>query len=268
MMSERQIYCELDIEADLQAVWAAITQAEHVSNWFAPHVDSSPGVGGYISLSWNDPASPHRLDIVGWDEGVQLQTTWFAAPGGETPINLPLSIDLESLGKNRTRLKLTQSGFLTDESWDDEFESHSRGWNSELRSLRYYLESQYDRTRQYFLEKIPLDAVTVGLDAIVGVDGVFAGSIESLAEGQTFNLRVNGEDWQCRLLYQLSVTDLVFICDALDGGMVRLAVENLTATPELWFWAFSWRLPQDDLVRRIEPVVQQVRERFSETAPL
>ena len=260
-MKERVINCELAIEAEIDTVWQALTEAEHIQQWFAPYAETSPGVGGHISLSWSDPAAPHKLEIVGWEAGRLLETRWFAAPQGQDPINLPLRVELTSLESGRTLLSLTQSGFLSDASWDDEFESHSRGWNIELRSLRYYLEAQLGRTREFFLERMPVDLATMSFEMLVGVDGLLPIDPQTLKEGERFNLQAAGESWRCQMIWQLAAKDFVFICDALDGGLVRIGLENIGTTPELWFWAFSWQLSEEELRRRITPLIQQFRER-------
>jgi uncharacterized protein YndB with AHSA1/START domain len=264
-MTERVIECELDIDSEPAQVWQALTQAEHIRSWFAPYVESEPGVGGHISLSWNDPSTPHRLDIVGWEINECLSTDWFAAPMGQEPINLPLTIRLEPAGPGRTKLRLVQSGFLSDVSWDDEYESHSRGWNTELRSLRYYVEEQLGRARLFLLEKIPVSA-DWGDQKPLSVSLLDVG-IFNRSEGQTFSCRVGEENWQCKLIWQLATSDLVFVTEALDGGFVRLAVENITSTPELWFWAFSWRISEDELVRRTQPLLDQIRSRIPAVSP-
>lgn len=259
-MSTRNIECELDIAADIETVWEAITRAEHIRHWFAPYADSQAGEGGFISLSWSDPETPMRLDIASWEENAHLGTSWHAGPAGSDPINLPLDIYLEPTAAG-TRLKLVHSGFLSDESWDDEFASHSRGWNTELRHLRYYLEEQFGRARSFLRERIPLD----DLAQVIGIDGVFLADIGQLREGDHFSLcvrtREGVEEMKCRLLWQLATTDFVFICDALQGGVVRLSIENFSGTPELWFWAFSYSLTEEQLVKKAGSWFQAVADR-------
>lgn len=261
-MDKRKITCEIEIAADAESVWQALTEAEHVKQWFAPNVEGQSGPEGYLSLSWSTRNDPMRLDFVDYDPPWHLKTTWHAAPEGMKPILLPVEIELESIGQGTTRLTLVQSGFLSDESWDDEFQSHQRGWNTELRHLRYYVEEQFNRTRAYFLERLAVPP-TFSIDSFIGASGQLRADLRDVAEGESFELMAaEDECWQCRLLYRLATSDLVFICDALDGGVIRLAIEGTGGNVELWMWAFSWSMSDDELTKRIQPVYHQLRERL------
>lgn len=262
-IKNRSIECELTIQADIETVWQAITEAEHISNWFAPFCESKSGPDGYIRLGWSNPDDLDTLSITGWEENSHLATTWYAAPSGVPEQLLPLDIRLERT-VGGTVLRLVHSGFLTDASWDDEYTSHSRGWNTELRHLRYYLESQFNRTRVFFKRKIRLlDDIDVAIEKIIGSNGYFKTETGTLKEGDSFQLRLpSGEYSKSRVLYQSGTTDFVFACDLLQGGLFRLSIESMAGYPELWFWAFSWRLAEDQLAKLLDPLYLEISEMF------
>lgn len=256
MTKDRHIECEFEIEASIDKVWQAITEAEHIRNWFAPHAESEPGEGGYIELAWVGPDQPMRLDILAWELEKYLKTTWHSAPAGEESRNLPLEIFLEKTATG-TRLRLIHSGFLSDASWDDEFESHSRGWNTELRHLCYYLEEHFNRTRSYFLQRLTVNEKLEGISSFLNEKQI--GKMPSLLhEGQSFCLRIADQNWQCRLIYQFADKDFVFLCDALEGGVIRLSIELMTGSPELWFWVSSYSLKEDQLKKRTKALLEHI----------
>lgn len=256
----RSIERELFINARPEQVFEAFTEAEQIMRWFAPLVRSEPGVGGFINLRWDKESFNKDCEILEWEPGRHLLMTWYAGPGGEH--NLPVALDLidEDGG---TRLRLVQSGFLTDASWDDEYDSHGRGWSYELRSLKYYLEHQYGRARSFVLARIPVDGrLPSAWPSLLGDDGAFAFTDRGGRRGE---LRLpDGRVTPAQVILELAGTDFVAVADVLDGGLFRFALETFSGQPELWVWAFSWRLAEDELKALAAPWFDSVRARFGE----
>jgi uncharacterized protein YndB with AHSA1/START domain len=257
----RSIEREIFIDAEPERVWRAITEAEEIVNWFALEAESQPGVGGYIGLSWNLKAvEPGRCHIVEWDPGARLLMTWRDAPGGEH--ELPVEITVERRGGG-TLLRLVHSGFLSDASWDEEYESHGRGWSYELRSLKFYLERQADRRRRHVLERFTFAGDrAAGWRAVVGPSGAFAPAVEEPAEGAEFALTLpDGTTSPAELLYAFDDRDFVAAADVLQGGLFRVALEMAPDGPEVWIWAFSWQMSQADLKATVQPMYEAVAAR-------
>ncbi len=250
----RKIECEFEYDASIEDVWNALTEAEHLKNWFAPYADSNAGPDGFISLAWREDFSEEyympQMTFEAWEAPSHLVLNWHAAPAGVEPIRLPVEFKL-SEKDGRTKLSLVQSGFLDDESWDDEYLSHSRGWQYELRSLGYYLENFFGRTRQMFKGKALLG--NTRLEDIVGPAGIFkCGSAPEI--GETFSLVLpDGRSADCRLLYARSVLDFVFTCDVLEEGLVRICLETMSSEPTLMFWVFSWTMAQESVTQLATP---------------
>lgn len=258
----RDIECEIFIGADPARVWRALTEADQIVNWFALKADSQPGVGGHISLSWDLKAiEPGRCHILDWQPESRLLMTWRDAPGGEN--ELPVEITLAGR-EGGTLLRLVHSGFLSDTSWDDEYESHSRGWNYELRSLKFYLENQFGRTRRYVLERFQLGSDDgSGWRNIVGPSGIFKVAVDDLVEGADFTLGLPPQaETFARLLYALDGRDFAAAADVLRGGLFRISVEFVSGLPEMWVWAFSWNMGQEELAAVTEPIYHALRARL------
>ncbi len=251
-MSEtpRQIEIELEIDAEPEAVWRALTEADELMRWFPPMAEVVPGPGGRIRLAWGEDLCGD-CNVKVWEPGKRLKTSWWEPPGA--PVEPGRALDADSLIEGKgggTVLRLLHSGFGSDESWDDEYDSIRRGWNFELRSLRHYLEQHRGQARNLAFERIP-----VGGDPhrawgrLVGQDGLFRTAVVgALAEGVRFDLQLpGGESSPATLVYQLADKDFAVILQTLGDGILRLGLETFTAQPELWVWLASWTLGGEQL---------------------
>jgi uncharacterized protein YndB with AHSA1/START domain len=259
--STRNIERELFIEVAPEQVWHAITEAEHIASWFAPEAQSAPGVGGHITLKWSADMQ-QRCEIHAWEPGEHLRMSWHAGPDRNTDLPVEIHLTAEEGG---TRLRLVHYGFLSDASWDDEYNDHARGWAYELRSLKYYLEHQFGRARAFVHERIPLHGdLQTAWARVIGPDGVFAADRDGINAGDVFRLRLsNGQDTSATLMLELAGQDFAVITDLLNGGILRFALETAAGQPEIWVWAFSWRLAERQLRDIVQPLFDAVQERLA-----
>ena len=263
-MSEqtRNIEREFLIDADPAEVWKALTEAAEITRWFAPFADSAPGIDGHISLSWNIDGLMQKCPIRAWSPEEHLCMGWRVGPGEGREV--PVDIRLER-ADGGTLLRLVHSGFLSDASWDEEYESHGRGWSFELRSLKYYLENFLGKNRRYIVERFPIPGdLKESWATIVGASGVFSAPA-GLEEGDCFKLQLpSGDLMTSRVFYQVAGTDFAVISDMLQGGLFRVAYETFTGQPEIWVWAFSWQLAQHQLEKLTQGCFEEVRQRLAE----
>jgi uncharacterized protein YndB with AHSA1/START domain len=254
--TERTIEQELLIAADPDAVWKALTEGDEIMRWFAIDARSDPRPGGVVQLRWNENNAYEDCEIVEWDPQSRLTLTWRTSIDPDR--NLPLEFRLQRTDGG-TLLRMVHSGFLTDASWDDEFDSHARGWNYELRSLKYYLEHYLGHTRQILKRRFPVADREAAWQALVGPQGLFRVD-GSLREGApvTFTLP-SGARASAEIFVALAGTDLALIVDALDGGIFRFSFEVFTGQPEVYLWAMSWQLAQNQLEKLMTPCVDAVQ---------
>jgi uncharacterized protein YndB with AHSA1/START domain len=65
---------EIVIDAPLEAVWKAITDAEELTRWFVEEAKVEPGVGGTIEISWGgEEMGKSRIDE--WEPNRKLRKT-------------------------------------------------------------------------------------------------------------------------------------------------------------------------------------------------
>jgi uncharacterized protein YndB with AHSA1/START domain len=138
MSDTRNIDLTYTIAADTKAVWAALTEADKLMRWFAPDVRVNPGSDGSIFVSWG-PGMEGESKIRLWEPNKHLRFEF-----GENPqTKQPISVDYFLEGKGgETVLRLVHSGFSADAEWDEEFDSHMRGWRIFMHTVRYDLEHQ------------------------------------------------------------------------------------------------------------------------------
>jgi uncharacterized protein YndB with AHSA1/START domain len=147
-MTEDRIEREISIAAPVERVWAALTEPEHVQQWFSsggpPRIDLHEG--GIMRLDHGE-CGVFPTKIVKLDPPHYLAYRWASAyPGVEadeqnsTLVEFTLAPDGDG-----TRLRLVESGFAAlaipaDKLGNASHESHSGGWTAKVAELRDYAE--------------------------------------------------------------------------------------------------------------------------------
>ncbi|MCG3120596.1 MAG: hypothetical protein ALAOOOJD_03361 [bacterium] len=170
-VSARKFETEISINAPVEAVWKALTDAEELTCWFPQQASVTPGAGGKITLSWPE-ITDWNFRIEEWKPDKHLCAVYDLQTDvivkSDTPIQLadsargkplPLAVDyfLEGRG-GATVLRLVHSGFGNGSPWDEEYDGISWGWLKELRSLRHYLEYHRGQSRHVGWARVTLPA--------------------------------------------------------------------------------------------------------------
>ena len=136
----------LDVDAPLDAVWHALTDAAELARWFPTSAQVKPGPGGRMVWSW-EGMTDWETRIDAWEPGRLLRLVQEDArpydlqgrmlpEGSVEPATIAIEFHLET-HQGKTRVRLVHSGFGHGGAWDDEVEGISEGWQAELRSLRH-----------------------------------------------------------------------------------------------------------------------------------
>jgi uncharacterized protein YndB with AHSA1/START domain len=155
----RVLELTVDIDAPLETVWKAITEAGGLKNWFAPIISiTKPGVGGEVTMGWS-PEMTWPTNVSAWEPGKHLQWLNDDMMGPGTKLVLDYYLSTED---GKTRLRLVQSGF-GESDWDDFFTGTEAGWTYFLYNLRLYVERHLGSVRRMFSSRVevtaPRDAV-------------------------------------------------------------------------------------------------------------
>jgi uncharacterized protein YndB with AHSA1/START domain len=244
--AKRTLVVEMEIAAPPETVWRAITEGEGIASWFAFQAETDPRAGGFVFLSW-DGQWDARMTIEALEPLRRLRHTWpVTAPGGEK-VQLAVEYQLEGRG-GKTTLRLVQSGFSADESWDGIVDAHRRGWAVELSSLRHYAEHHAGRRRG--LVKVE---TRVGCDEkeawrrLWSQRGWLAGgSLTDVAVGDRYEVTTrDGQRLQGRVMFREAPTDLAATVDNLDRALLRVSIERWEgqdADLKARLWLFSWTM--------------------------
>ncbi len=217
----RSIEMRVEIQAPVEAVWKALTEAEELTRWFPLDARVRPGAGGAIWMSWRNEYQ-FETPIEVWEPNRHLRLVYAEATpeaeesaGGAAPIEgeeagegagagaarprVPhrVAVDYYLEGKGGTTVvRLVHSGFSRDAAWDEQFEATVRGWRFQLGGLRTYLERHRGHERQviYVRSYIPQVSRAEAWEGLLGPRGLAVeGGAASLRAGERYALRIGAE---------------------------------------------------------------------------
>ncbi len=255
----RMFEMTLEIDAQVDRVWKALTYAGELMRWFPLEARVRPGKGGSIWISWGpefeaeqqieiwEPNRRLGLKMKRWfDHPAEMSDAFGPGPGAEEP-QRQIAIDyfLESRG-GKTVLRLVHSGFGRDASWDDEFESISRGWAFELRGLRHYLERHAGRTRQaVWLRR--KSAVSIGETwrRLWSGEGFLAGGrIDGLKEFDRYEIRTaEGETLGGIVQVNIPGKQFAGTIEEWNGAFFRTELDIRDGRAEVMVWLSAYDAP-------------------------
>ena len=136
----------ITIQAPINKVWTAITEAEHLAKWF-PHsaVLGAVAVGSEGVFTWDDYGNfAVRVEEVDPPRVIAYRWSNDSAQGAESDRIDParstvFRFTLEEIDGG-TQLTVVETGFGTLSDAAGSLESHRGGWDSELDELVAYLE--------------------------------------------------------------------------------------------------------------------------------
>lgn len=250
----REFDTEIEVKASTQKVWRAISEGPELSRWFAPEATVEPAVGGEILWKWEGMHEwSQRVEI--WEPGKRLRTRYDSAvddgKGGKVPLFIDFQIEARDGG--RTALRIVQSGFGPDASFDAEYDGISRGWPLELQSLRVYLENHFGSDR-----KVVWKRCHTGMDdsrawqLLLGPDGLGReGSVDGKAEGDDFALTTaNGDEFRGVVVHHTPDHDFGGIVHNFGNAFFRIAIEACGGGPvEAHLILNAWGMPEEAVHR-------------------
>lgn len=136
----RQVEITKEIDAPVDAVWRAITEARSLEQWFPVEARVAPGPDGTIWLSWGE-GSQGEARIFHWEPNTRFG--WGEEYGG---VRMATDFFLEVRGA-KTVVRVVTSGFSDDPAWDDDFHMMEGGWKYFMSHLQVWLERHRGQPR-------------------------------------------------------------------------------------------------------------------------
>jgi uncharacterized protein YndB with AHSA1/START domain len=141
-LDRRAARSEVEIDADIERVWAALTDPIELVRWLPMEAEVRPEKSGVLLFRWgSDRCDP--LGVTVWDPPRHLALVPAAAEGEP---ELLTSLWLRGRGA-RTHLRVETTGFPTDRDWDDLVFSSGLSYRFLMFQLRYYLERHAGQDR-------------------------------------------------------------------------------------------------------------------------
>lgn len=245
---ERSYEQTIEINAPVDAVWKAITDAAELMRWFPLQAEVKPGLGGSVFLAWGTDFSG-TAPITAWEPNNHFQWTETLKPGGDAgsePVPVAIDFFLEGSG-GRTRLRLVHSGIGRGKTWDGYLDSITRGWKFELRGLRHYLHHHRGRDRVVLWARrtITMDPAAFTRKAIGGAGCVLKGAIEKLKEGERYRLEdqsASGRHLEGVVAVNGLPRSFAATVENLNQAYFRWEVEGIGDENEAWLWLSTYGL--------------------------
>jgi len=147
---------EIFINAPIEAVWKALTDADELIRWLCDKARVTPGQGGRRSVAWGEgdlEAGETTIEV--WEPGKRLRLVTDpakAASGSAATaahlITVPIvqEYTLETRD-GKTVLRLVHSGIPDAPEWDGFYEGTRAGWPMFFIGLRHYLDRHAGKHR-------------------------------------------------------------------------------------------------------------------------
>ena len=222
----------METRAEPEAVWAALTDAEELTRWFPPRARVEPGVGGSVWMSWDDEGFEASQGITLWEPPSRLRLEI------EVPdLAAPLATDyfLRARSGGGTALRIVQSGFSADASWDGQYDASVRGWRLALSEMKHMLERHRGEYRVFVSSHRDLEGRDQGVcafNAIVGEEMLAAsGGFEGLSAGDAYSATTAwGESISGRVIVHVPGKDLAVSVKEWGDAYVNVMIAFPTLT--------------------------------------
>jgi len=135
----------VDIAANAQRVWRALTDQTLLVRWCAPDARIRPFAGGSFRASV-DRVTELEAHIDVFDEGRRIRMIFL--PSASLPKADDTAVVTDFILEERPTgsiLRVLGSGIPGDEAWDTQYMRLRTGWERAMARLKVFVEKSYDR---------------------------------------------------------------------------------------------------------------------------
>jgi uncharacterized protein YndB with AHSA1/START domain len=233
---------EIEIDATIEAVWNALTDAQELTCWFVEEARVTPGTGGRIWGSWGEGMSGEK-QIDDWQPGKRLLLSLLPSNTGEecagpgpdlSALQTPIleEYTLETRG-GKTVLRMTQSGIPDSPDWEGYFDGTNLGWKMFFTGLKHYLENHAGKPRRNILIMRPVTGMTreEAWRKLTGSEGLAAsGSLDAPVGTRVSTTTAFGDRIEGVLLMYRPPKTVCMTVDSLDRSLLSATIEQMGET--------------------------------------
>jgi uncharacterized protein YndB with AHSA1/START domain len=271
----RAIEKEIEINAPIETVWKALTDARELTQWFPLEAGENPD--GTIWMSWrNEYKFASRIEV--WEpphhvRTVPVQSNWSpdktekesSASGTEPSWGMATDFYLESRGGS-TALRLVHSGFSLEADWDALYDGTRTGWDFQLWALRHYLENHrgIPRRTAYVREFLKAISRAEAWQILFGPNGLL-GQLHDLRPGDRYAIRTAAGDAFTGVIHSLQPPhDFSATVENLNHALLRVHLDELFGYRDVNFQLSTYSIPQDQ-VEALEARTRQLLQSLNAT---
>lgn len=243
----RTIVAEIELDATVDVVWKALTEAEEITRWFSDEARVSPGLGGNVWVSWGEgQAGDSRIEA--WEPGHRLVLRNLPPVSGEafggqydekaateTPMLQEYTLEARS---GKTVLRLVDSGIPDSSEWDGMYDGKTRGWQLFFYALRHYLEKHPGKARGNIADMRPIrGSLSEAWEKLTGHEGLAArGSFAGAPEGAGYSVTTSmGDVLEGRVLINMPPKTLSITIENMNDALLAGTFEEMGGTTYLYF---------------------------------
>ena len=243
------------LDASVEAVWRALTDAEELMRWFPLGASVEPGEGGTIRLSWGESRAGVATIAI-WEPNRRLRTVESRRDKAGRLVEIAVDYFIEAEG-GRTTLRVVHAGFGSGAEWDEEYDGTVRGWRYELRGLRHYLKCHRGEARRvaWAAGRTSLSP-QASYARCMGPAGLAReGAVEGVREGEAYRIAGTAGVFEGQVLVNRPPLDFAGTVTNLNNGLLRYEFYGGSAR----LWLATWGVD--------ERAVRGVESRFREIMP-
>ncbi len=176
----KDIDLTIEIDADAETVWRAISDGEEISRWFPLNAEVEPGVGGKYRIDWG-PGCGGQGTITDWEEGVRLryEEEW---PGVDIEVPVTVEYTIESRD-GKTIVRMVNAGFSAEDDWADYLDTIDSGWRYFMWNLKVYVERHAGTPRRMVWDRRKIAVDKAGAwDRLLGEGGLATTTLPAAAD--------------------------------------------------------------------------------------
>lgn len=228
----RQVEITKEIDAPVDEVWRAITEARGLEQWFPVEARVTPGPDGTIWLSWGEGAQGEAR-IFHWEPNKRFG--WGEEHGG---VRMATDFFLEARGA-KTVVRVVTSGFSDDPAWDDDFHMMEGGWKYFMSHLQVWLERHGGRTRTLTHSREQVEVSKA--DAFARLARGLGFSEAPAREGRFAVTTSEGDHLEGSIIALNPGVQMGLVIENLDHALLFLEMEGKKdrAKPALWLSTYG-----------------------------